>query len=153
MNISLHIIILAAGDGTRMKSRTPKVLHAVGGQAMIGHVLATAAALSPQAIHVVYNPDAEQVKEACDGLGLNWVAQGKRLGTGHAVQQAMPGIPDDARVLVLYADTPLVPTALLEKLLDSAGEGLAILTMEPAEPGGYGRVLRDADGTVTGIVE
>jgi bifunctional UDP-N-acetylglucosamine pyrophosphorylase/glucosamine-1-phosphate N-acetyltransferase len=135
-----------------MKSRLPKVLHTVGGQPMLVRVLATAAQLRPAAIHVVYNPDASELPAACQGLDVNWVGQAERLGTGHAVQQAMPGIPGSAQVLVLYGDAPLLRVATLEALL--AAEGWPrMLSMCPEDPKGYGRVVRDASGRITGIVE
>ena len=102
MSISLHIIILAAGDGTRMKSRLPKVLHPLGGRPLLAHVLATAWQLEPAALHVVYNPETPEVCDLDEGDDLHWVPQAERLGTGHAVQQAIPAVPDDALVLVLF---------------------------------------------------
>jgi bifunctional UDP-N-acetylglucosamine pyrophosphorylase/glucosamine-1-phosphate N-acetyltransferase len=153
MSTPLHIIILAAGDGTRMKSRMPKVLHPVAGRPMLNHVIDTAARLAPAAIHVVHNPDSAEQLRAAVGHDVNWVAQADRLGTGHAVIQAIPDIPGDARVLVLYGDTPLVPHSALQELLEAGADGLALLTMELADPTGYGRVLRDASGRVIGIVE
>ena len=120
---------------------------------MIGHVLATAASLAPQSTHVVYNPDTPEVQEADASGNVAWVPQEQRLGTGHAVQQAMPNIPDDAQVLVLYADTPLVPVDALKQLVEAGRGGLALLSMVLEFPSGYGRVLRDAQGLVTAIVE
>jgi bifunctional UDP-N-acetylglucosamine pyrophosphorylase/glucosamine-1-phosphate N-acetyltransferase len=153
MNIPLHIIILAAGEGTRMKSRLPKVLHPVGGRPMLAHVLETAARLQPAGIHVVYNPDSPEVQQALAGFDVKWVPQAERLGTGHAVQQAMPDIPDEASVLVLCGDLPLVTAECLAPMIHGNGEGLRVLTMEPRDPAGYGRIQRDAAGRVTGIVE
>jgi bifunctional UDP-N-acetylglucosamine pyrophosphorylase/glucosamine-1-phosphate N-acetyltransferase len=153
MSIPLHIIILAAGDGTRMKSCLPKVLHTVGGRPMIVHVLDTAASLAPDGIHVVFNPDAVEVRDACAAYGVEWVGQAERLGTGHAVQQAVPGIPDNAGVMVLYGDIPLIQPPTLQSLVDAPPSALKVLTMELDEPQGYGRILRDAAGHVTGIVE
>src|SRR5210317_69211 len=115
----LHIIILAAGAGTRMKSRVPKVLQTVGGQAMIIHVLNTALQLRPRGLHVVFNPGIPQVRDACPSFDINWAAQAEQLGTGHAVQQAMPAIPEDSDVLVLYGDTPLIEASVLQQLVDS----------------------------------
>ena len=105
MNQRLHIVILAAGEGTRMQSALPKVLHRVGGKPMLLHLLETAAGLEPESIHVVIGSSAEQVREACGKPGVNWVIQQERRGTGHAVMQAMPNIPDGARVLVLSERT------------------------------------------------
>jgi bifunctional UDP-N-acetylglucosamine pyrophosphorylase/glucosamine-1-phosphate N-acetyltransferase len=153
MSIPLHIIILAAGDGTRMKSRLPKVLHTVGGRPMLVHVLDTAVSLDPAKIHVVFNPALPEVRAACAAYDAEWVPQGRRLGTGHAVRQVMPGIPEEAEVMVLYGDIPLVSAGTLRALLGSREAALRILTMEPDDPAGYGRILRDATGQITGIVE
>ncbi len=135
-----------------MKSSLPKVLHPVGGKAMLARVLETARALEPAAIHVVYNPGTTEVRTTLDAPGITWVAQHERLGTGHAVQQAMPGVPEDAEVLVLYGDIPLVQPATLAPMLERP-EALTVLTMDLAEPAGYGRILRDVKGRVVGIVE
>jgi bifunctional UDP-N-acetylglucosamine pyrophosphorylase/glucosamine-1-phosphate N-acetyltransferase len=153
MHKALHIIILAAGAGTRMKSRVPKVLQTVGGRPMIIHVLHTALQLRPAGIHVVFNPQAPGVREACAGFSITWAAQVPQLGTGHAVQQAMPAIPDDADVLVLYGDIPLLEAGVLEKLVEAPSAGIKVLTMQVAEPRGYGRIVRDENGSVMGIVE
>ena len=136
-----------------MKSRVPKVLQTVGGQPMIIHVLDTALQLQPAGIHVVFNPKAPEVREACTAFDITWAAQAQQLGTGHAVQQAMPGIPDNANVLVLYGDIPLLEAGVLKNLLESPSEGVKVLTMNIAEPKGYGRIVRDENGNVTGIVE
>ena len=150
--MALHIIILAAGDGTRMKSRLPKVLHTVGGQPMLRRVLNTASALQPEGMHVVFNPAAPEVRDACAGFDVVRVPQEQRLGTGHAVQQAMPGIPPDARVLVLYGDIPLIRPATLRPLL-AGDEPLRALTMTLGNPTGYGRIVRGAEGSIQSIVE
>ena len=152
----LHVVILAAGQGTRMKSRLPKVLHPVAGRPMLGHVLDAARALKAKACHVVHGHGAEQVRAwvereyAGDGA-IRWILQAEQKGTGHAVLQAIPGIPDAALVLVLYADVPLVTPATLKPLLRRPG--LALLSAHLHDPHGYGRILRDAKGHVTGIVE
>jgi bifunctional UDP-N-acetylglucosamine pyrophosphorylase/glucosamine-1-phosphate N-acetyltransferase len=153
MRNSLHIIILAAGAGTRMKSRVPKVLQTVGGRGMIIHVLDTATQLQPSEIHVVFNPEVPELQQACASYDLKWVAQAEQLGTGHAVQQAMPGIPEDADVLVLYGDIPLLEAAVLKDLVESSSAGVKVLTMKVDDPHGYGRIIRDETGQVTGIVE
>lgn len=150
---TLHIIILAAGAGTRMKSRLPKVLQTVGGRPMIMHVLDTALVLQPASVHVVFNPAVPEVRDACAAYHIDWVAQTQQLGTGHAVQQAMPGIPDDAGVLVLYADTPLLEAAVLQQLIDTPCEGLKVLSMQLDDPTGYGRIVRSESNQVAGIVE
>jgi bifunctional UDP-N-acetylglucosamine pyrophosphorylase/glucosamine-1-phosphate N-acetyltransferase len=120
---------------------------------MITHVLDTAASLDPAKIHVVFNPDATEVQATCKGRDIEWVPQAERLGTGHAVQQVMPGIPDDADVLVLYADIPLIPPATLRALIETHDSALRVLTMNLENPRGYGRILRNAAGHITGIVE
>jgi len=136
-----------------MKSWVPKVLQTVGGRAMIIHVLDTAMQLQPAGVHVVFNPNAPEVRQACASFDITWAAQAEQLGTGHAVQQAMPGIPDDTDVLVMYGDIPLLEAAVLQKLVDLPSAGLKVLTMEVDDPKGYGRIVRDKNGSVTGIVE
>jgi bifunctional UDP-N-acetylglucosamine pyrophosphorylase/glucosamine-1-phosphate N-acetyltransferase len=153
MDKPLHIIILAAGAGTRMKSRVPKVLQTVGGQPMIIHVLNNALQLRPAGIHVVFNPRSPEVREACADFDITWAAQEQQLGTGHAVQQAMPGIPTRADVLVLYGDIPLLEADVLKNLIEFPSEGIKVLTMKMEQPRGYGRIVRDPGGSVTGIVE
>jgi bifunctional UDP-N-acetylglucosamine pyrophosphorylase/glucosamine-1-phosphate N-acetyltransferase len=148
----LHVVILAAGEGKRMKSRKPKVLMPLAGRPLLAHVLATARALSPAAVQVVYGHAGEQVRQAfAADPDLQWVEQAERLGTGHALAQALVHIPDGARVLVLYGDVPLLRAATLAPLADA--EGLALLATALDDPHGYGRVLRDADGRVAGVVE
>jgi len=149
----LHIIILAAGAGTRMKSRLPKVLQTVGGRPMIQHVLDIALLLQPAKVHVVFNPGAHEVRDACAEYNIDWAEQAEQLGTGHAVQQAMPDIPDNAAVLVLYADTPLLESEVLQQLIDAPCDGLKVLTMKLDDPTGYGRIVRDEAGQVAGIIE
>ncbi|MBM7062699.1 bifunctional UDP-N-acetylglucosamine diphosphorylase/glucosamine-1-phosphate N-acetyltransferase GlmU [Pseudomonas sp. UL073] len=151
--MSLDIVILAAGQGTRMRSALPKVLHPVAGKSMLGHVIDTARALQPQGIHVVIGHGAEQVRERLAADDLQFVLQAEQLGTGHAVAQALPGLSAE-QVLILYGDVPLIETATLERLLAKAGsQQLALLTVELPDPTGYGRILRDAAGQVTAIVE
>ena len=153
MAAPLHVIILAAGEGKRMKSALPKVLQKIAGRPMLAQVIDTARALQPQGIHVVYGHGGEQVRTAFDGQGdLQWAEQAQQLGTGHAVQQAMPDVPDDVRVLVLYGDVPLITAASLQRLLDAPGR-LAVLAAELEDPAGYGRILRDPEGRVAAIVE
>lgn len=153
MSLPLHVVILAAGEGKRMKSAKPKVLQPVAGIPMLQHVVDTARTLEPAGIHVVYGHHGEQVREAFDGQDdIDWVEQAVRLGTGHAVQQAMPQVEQDARVLVLYGDVPLIRTETLERLLEAEGR-IAILAANLDDPTGYGRVIRDAEGKVARIVE
>ncbi|AFC84572.1 bifunctional UDP-N-acetylglucosamine diphosphorylase/glucosamine-1-phosphate N-acetyltransferase GlmU [Frateuria aurantia] len=148
----LHVVILAAGEGKRMKSRQPKVLMPLAGRPMLAHVLATARQLEPEGIHVVYGHLGEQLREAmADQSDLQWVLQRERLGTGHAVIQALAGVPAAARVLVLYGDVPLVRAGTLHELIADAS--LGVLAVEQDDPSGYGRILRDADGKVRAIVE
>jgi len=157
----LAVVILAAGAGKRMKSGLPKVLQPLAGRPLLAHVIDTARALEPAAIHVVYGHGGDQVREAfasdtsaAKGTPLSWALQAQRLGTGHAVTQAMPGIPDDQRVLVLYGDVPLIQRSTLQALLALAGpKQVALLTMMLDDPSGYGRVMRDARGRVLRIVE
>ncbi len=149
----LHVVILAAGEGKRMKSALPKVLQAIAGKPMLAHVIDAARQLAPAGIHVVFGHGGAQVRAVfADQPDLHWAEQSRQLGTGHAVQQAMPGIPDDARVLVLYGDVPLITAATLRRLLD-ATRSLAVLAAEPLDPTGYGRIVRDTEGHVAAIVE
>lgn len=158
MSAPLHVVVLAAGEGKRMKSSLPKVLQKIAGMPMLGHVIATARTLAPAAIHVVYGHGGDQVRAAfADQTDLRWAEQTERKGTGHAVQQAMDAsststIPDDARVLVLYGDAPLNRAETLQRML-AIDAPLIGLTTELADPFGYGRVLRDAQGRVAAIVE
>lgn len=153
MTTPLHVVVLAAGEGKRMKSALPKVLQRIAGRPMLAHVLDSARALDPAGIHIVYGHGGDAVRAAFAAQSdLRWAEQAQQLGTGHAVQQAMPGIPDDARVLVLYGDVPLIRSATLRRLLDAPG-ALAVLAAELDDPTGYGRILRDAQGRVGAIVE
>ncbi|PYY86400.1 UDP-N-acetylglucosamine diphosphorylase/glucosamine-1-phosphate N-acetyltransferase [Pseudomonas sp. TKO26] len=151
--MSLEIVILAAGQGTRMRSALPKVLHPVAGNSMLGHVIHSARQLDPQRIHVVIGHGADAVRERLAADDLNFVLQDKQLGTGHAVAQAVPFITADT-VLILYGDVPLIEVETLQRLLKQAGpEQLGLLTVELDDPTGYGRIVRDAGGKVTAIVE
>ncbi|MGE8227081.1 MAG: bifunctional UDP-N-acetylglucosamine diphosphorylase/glucosamine-1-phosphate N-acetyltransferase GlmU [Stenotrophomonas sp.] len=153
MTQPLHVIILAAGAGKRMKSLLPKVLQPIAGQPMLAHVIATARELQPAGIHVVYGHGGEAVRAAfADQQDLLWAEQSQQLGTGHAVQQAMPQVPDTAQVLVLYGDVPLMRAQTLSALLNN-GPRLAVLVAELDDPSGYGRIVRDAEGKVAAIVE
>jgi len=154
----LHCIVLAAGQGTRMKSALPKVLHPLAGQPMLAHVLSAARSLSAAGIHVVYGHGGDQVRgwferSSIAGKDVHWAQQREQLGTAHAVQQAMPDIPDDAVVLVLYGDVPMISPATLQALLEAGRRTLAVLTVELAEPTGYGRIVRSRGGAISGIVE
>jgi bifunctional UDP-N-acetylglucosamine pyrophosphorylase/glucosamine-1-phosphate N-acetyltransferase len=150
----LSVVILAAGQGKRMKSEWPKVLQPLAGRALLKHVIDTARELAPDAIHVVYGHGAEQVRAAFESEAVSWVLQERQLGTGHAVLQALPGIPDSHTVLVLYGDVPLIRRDTLAELLKLAdSKTLAVLTVMLADPSGYGRILRDARGRIRKIVE
>jgi bifunctional UDP-N-acetylglucosamine pyrophosphorylase / glucosamine-1-phosphate N-acetyltransferase len=150
----LTVVILAAGEGKRMKSALPKVLQPLAGRPLLKHVIDTARSLDPAAIHVVYGHGGERVREALAGEPVSWVLQDERLGTGHALKQAIPQIPDGHEVLVLYGDVPLIARATLLGLLrGGAGGELALLTMTTADPRGYGRIVRTRGGDVRRIVE
>jgi bifunctional UDP-N-acetylglucosamine pyrophosphorylase/glucosamine-1-phosphate N-acetyltransferase len=153
--VPVSVVVLAAGQGKRMHSALPKVLQPLAGRPMLAHVLATARALEPAAIHVVYGHGGDEVKSAFAGEGdLRWDRQAEQLGTGHALMQALPSIPDDHRVLVLFGDVPLVRPATLERLLEASATGdLALLTVALGDPTGYGRVIRDGRGAVARVVE
>ncbi len=153
MSQPLHVIILAAGAGKRMKSLLPKVLQPVAGRPMLAHVIETARQLQPAGIHVVHGHGGEAVRAAFSGQDdLVWAEQLQQLGTGHAVLQAMPAVPDTAQVLVLYGDVPLIRADTLRALLHDAPR-LAVLVAELDDPTGYGRIVRDAEGKVAAIVE
>jgi len=153
MTQALHVIILAAGAGKRMKSDLPKVLQPIAGRPMLAHVIDTARQLRPDAIHVVYGHGGEAVRAAfADQPDLQWAEQTQQLGTGHAVQQAMPQVPDAATVLVLYGDVPLIQVDTLRHLLAQPGR-LAVLVADMVNPTGYGRIVRNAEGKVGAIVE
>ena len=153
MTQPLHVIILAAGAGKRMKSVLPKVLQPVAGQPMLAHVIATARELKPDAIHIVHGHGGDAVRaHFASQPDLLWAEQAQQLGTGHAVAQAMPEVPDAAQVLVLYGDVPLIRAQTLRELLDQPGR-LAVLAAEMDNPTGYGRIVRDAEGKVGSIVE
>ncbi|MBC3382948.1 bifunctional UDP-N-acetylglucosamine diphosphorylase/glucosamine-1-phosphate N-acetyltransferase GlmU [Pseudomonas sp. SWRI12] len=151
--MSLEIVILAAGQGTRMRSALPKVLHPIAGNSMLGHVIHSARQLDPQRIHVVIGHGADAVRERLAADDLNFVLQDKQLGTGHAVAQAVPFITANT-VLILYGDVPLIEVETLQRLLKQvAPQQLGLLTVELDDPTGYGRIVRNADGQVTAIVE
>lgn len=150
----LSVVILAAGQGKRMKSDLPKVLQPLAGRPLLSHVLDASKALRADAVHVVYGHGGERVREALSTERVNWVLQAEQLGTGHAVAQAMPAIPDDRTVLVLYGDVPLVRAATIEQLAAQAGpKSISVLTVVLSDPTGYGRVVRDGAGNVVRIVE
>ena len=151
--MSLDIVILAAGQGTRMRSALPKVLHPVAGDSMLGHVIHSARQLSPQRIHVVIGHGADVVRERLAADDLNFVLQDKQLGTGHAVAQALPQLTAE-NVLILYGDVPLIEVETLQRLLKRVNaEQLGLLTVNLDDPTGYGRIVRDEQNRVCAIVE
>jgi len=150
----VNIVILAAGMGKRMHSDLPKVLHPVAGQPMLQHVLQTARKLSPTRLVVVVGHGADKVRAAVQADDVAFAEQAQQLGTGHAVQQALPLLDDSVPTLVLYGDVPLTSDATLRALLAEAGnERMGVLTIEMADPTGYGRIVRDAAGRIVRIVE
>ncbi len=152
--MGLDVIILAAGEGSRMRSRLPKVLHPLAGKPLLGHVIDAARALEPARIHVVHGHLGERVRAHFAGDALEWVEQAEQLGTGHAVQQVMPAIPSAATVLVLYGDVPLIRPATLRRLLEQVEtQGLAIVTADIDRPTGYGRIIRDGRRRIMRIAE
>ncbi|MDO9250624.1 MAG: bifunctional UDP-N-acetylglucosamine diphosphorylase/glucosamine-1-phosphate N-acetyltransferase GlmU [Hydrogenophaga sp.] len=158
MSFPVDVVVMAAGKGTRMKSQLPKVLHRLGGRALAQHVIDTAARLSARSVVVITGHGAEQVEAGLQapagGTELKYVRQAPQLGTGHAVQQAAPALPDDGVTLVLSGDVPLTRPETLQALLDlCAGERMALLTLDMPDPSGYGRIVRAADGSVQAIVE
>jgi bifunctional UDP-N-acetylglucosamine pyrophosphorylase/glucosamine-1-phosphate N-acetyltransferase len=151
--MSLDIVILAAGQGTRMRSALPKVLHPVAGDSMLGHVIHSARKLSPKGIHVVIGHGADAVQERLAADDLNFVMQEKQLGTGHAVAQALPELTAET-VLILYGDVPLIEVETLQRLLKQVNpEQLGLLTVNLDDPTGYGRIVRDEQNRVCAIVE
>ncbi|PCI77446.1 MAG: UDP-N-acetylglucosamine diphosphorylase/glucosamine-1-phosphate N-acetyltransferase [SAR86 cluster bacterium] len=156
--MNLDIVILAAGRGTRMNSHIPKVLHQIGGDSMLGHVLNAASKLDAEQIHIVVGYGVDQIKkEFSKDKELQWALQDRQLGTGHAVMQAMPSIDttrSEKQVLVLYGDVPLTNSSTLSKLVQQANENtLCILTLVTENPTGLGRIVRDNSGEITAIVE
>jgi len=151
--LSLSVIILAAGQGTRMRSGLPKVLQPLAGRPLLGHVLDNARHLGADDVCVVYGHGGDAVPSAFAGDDVRWTMQAEQLGTGHAVQQAMPATPDDNRVLILFGDVPLLKGTTLIRLLEAtAADDIAVLTVDMDDPDGYGRIVRDGEN-VTAIVE
>lgn len=158
--MTLHVVILAAGKGTRMFSKQPKVLHCLSGKPMLKHVLDTAQALNPAGIHVIIGHEGQNIQQAFIHEPVHWVWQKQQLGTGHALMQALPFIPDNDLVLVLSADVPLIQPTLLNEVIHNAKHHhnagktpLVLLLALLADPTGLGRVLRNADGQIHALVE
>ena len=153
--MTFEVIVLAAGKGTRMQSREPKVMQDLAGRSLFSHVMTTAAGLQPSHIHVVHGHDDGVLQRVVQQLsGVNWVCQDQQLGTAHAVLQALPAVNPESDVLVLYGDVPLIKQPTLASLVAAvAGRNLVVLTAHVPEPGGYGRVVRGRDGAVARIVE
>lgn len=152
--MSIKTIILAAGQGTRMRSARPKVLHEIANKALLQHVYETSLALEQNKIFIIYGHGGETVKQALSGLDATWIEQKQQLGTGHAVQQAIHHVEDPDTVLILYGDVPLLKTQTLQTLLHKVSlTSLALLTVNLDDPTGYGRIVRDKDHAVVKIVE
>ncbi len=151
--MKLHIIILAAGKGKRMMSDLPKVLHPLGGKSLLERVITTALQLNPQTIHVVYGNGGSQVADCLQHMPVQWVEQTQLLGTGHAVMQALPFCDDDEQVLILYGDVPLISVDSLNNLFANNQEKVGLIVAELANPNGFGRIIRNNQGDIIGIVE
>ena len=150
----LEVVVLAAGQGTRMKSNRPKVLHRLGGKSLLGHVVDAAKSIGAYRIHVVYGHGGDQVRAEFAGVDINWVLQDQQNGTGHAVRMAMPNVDDDSTVLVLFGDVPLINTETLKRAVEIADSGsVSVVTTLLDNPLGYGRILRGASGNVLAIRE
>lgn len=151
--MAFSVVILAAGKGTRMKSTLPKVLHAIGAKPMVQRIIDTVNQLGASSINLIYGHGGEQLQQALGHNDLNWCLQAEQLGTGHAVQQAIPYINDNEDVLILVGDAPLIKASTLHELLKVKTQAdLALLTVELADPSGMGRIVRQGD-QVTAIVE
>ena len=156
--MALGVVILAAGQGKRMRSALPKVLHRLGGKPLLEHAYRAARDLRPERVYVVYGHGGEQVRDALGYLDVQWIEQDRQLGTGHAVAQALSfidsGMDPGDTVLVLYGDVPLITSETLDRLVKASDGGrLSLLTVEIPDPSGYGRIVRDAAGGVQRIVE
>ncbi|VAW56034.1 N-acetylglucosamine-1-phosphate uridyltransferase / Glucosamine-1-phosphate N-acetyltransferase [hydrothermal vent metagenome] len=149
----LSVVILAAGKGTRMKSNTPKVLHKLANKPLLEHVYDTAKDLGAEEIIIIYGHGGDQVKQTCEHFDATWVEQKEQLGTGHAVMQAFDSVNLNNNVLVLYGDVPLTKKETLEALLQDSEGKVALLSVDLDNPFGYGRILRNDNKQVTGIVE
>ena len=154
--MNLEIVVLAAGQGKRMRSCRAKVLHEIAGKPLLSLVLETSQKLEPSRVYVVVGADGAEIKARCaDGSDINWIEQTRHLGTGHATSQAIPHVDDNATVLVIYGDVPLADGRTLARCAGASAEGdcIAVVTADAADPTGLGRVLRNDDGSVVAIVE
>lgn len=153
--MKLSIIILAAGQGTRMQSSLPKVLHPIGGIPMLTHVINTSQRLQPHHIYVVYGNNGTLLKAAYPSEEIQWIEQAEPLGTGHAVLQVLPRLADDEKILILYGDVPLVSLSVLQALLqkNKGDNSIGLITTEPADPTGLGRILRNDQEEIYAIIE
>lgn len=152
--MSLHIIILAAGKGTRMKSKLPKVLHKIGNIPLLEHVIITAQKLCPEIIHVIYGDNSDLLQESLKAYQINWIKQVKQLGTAHAVMQALPFIQNADKILILYGDVPLIEQTTLIQLIENLPpNGINLLTANFDNPAGLGRIIRDEFGNIKAIIE
>ncbi|QOL16529.1 bifunctional UDP-N-acetylglucosamine diphosphorylase/glucosamine-1-phosphate N-acetyltransferase GlmU [Dickeya dianthicola] len=152
-NSAMSVVILAAGKGTRMYSDLPKVLHPLAGKPIVQHVIDAAMDVGARRIHLVYGHGADLIRETLTEASLNWVLQAEQLGTGHAVQQAADGFDDNEDILILYGDVPLISPETLQGLVAAKPQGgIGLLTVNLADPSGYGRIVRH-NGEVVGIVE
>nr|WP_294864134.1 bifunctional UDP-N-acetylglucosamine diphosphorylase/glucosamine-1-phosphate N-acetyltransferase GlmU [uncultured Pseudogulbenkiania sp.] len=149
----LSIVILAAGKGKRMYSSLPKVLHPIGGEPMLARVIRTARSLDPETLVVVYGHGGDKVRAVIGETAVSWAEQAEQLGTGHALKMALPALPTDGKTLVLYGDVPLITQSTLLDLVAAAGDEVALLTDVLDNPSGYGRIVRDNDGSIRAIVE
>lgn len=150
----LNIVILAAGQGKRMKSRLPKVLHKLAGKSLLEHVVDTAQTLNPKNIFIIYGHGGDQVREQLKHLSVTWIEQTQQLGTGHAVAQAIPQIDDNSQVLVLVGDAPLVTSNTLQQLIkQTSANSVGMVTVTMPDPTGLGRIVRDTSNHVIAIVE
>lgn len=150
----LHVIILAAGSGKRMRSQTSKVMHKIAGVPMIKHVINVARSLNPHQIHIVIKSDLQEIIEDLHAPLISWTIQNEQLGTAHAVQQALPGIPHDCEVLILYADVPLINHDTLKPLIANLNNSnLCLLLAELDNPFGFGRIIRNASQSIQCVTE
>ena len=151
--MSLSVVILAAGKGTRMCSALPKVLHKIADKPMVQHVIDTVKGIGAENIHLIYGHGGEQMLDTIKEDNLNWIKQSEQLGTGHAMQIAQPHFKDNEKILMVYGDVPLLSASTLQRLIAAQpDDGIGLLTVELENPTGYGRIVRTA-GDVAGIVE